>query len=689
MAFEGEVFCVRWKTEVRQAPGQGSPLFYTARAGQLFKRLGLPVQLADGTHRIPVLPRGWIDADALEPFGEVLNRNRQRETDVVTVPSDGRIAAGEANEIHSMAGFEASSPEPCNWLEVLGDDRKAVEPSEKVLDRDGLRDIDTVTVPCVGRNGAGEPKEIQPMAGVQASSAEPCNWLEVLGDDRKAVEPSEKVLDRDGLRDIDTVTVPCVGRNGAGEPKEIQPMAGVQASSAERCNWLDLLADDRNIGRLRTTLAVQGSASATAGCVPSEQQERSWQPSSQRPIQLKPRCAGSSTPLLAITDGGSLWREPLTKVPLGRQVHLPGVLLSDAGLRQWCDTEGPHHLARLGPGPLDCMDLSHNNLSDQGADDAVSFLLWRGQQTKRLKLFHNGLLEPLALCRLLEDERCGVGAVDGIMELHLSHNQMNLSIVERLLTSVATRLYKEARPLRPPLWLRVEHNNLDSEAKDLLKEIDSGVKLCFECGIKIKGRRLGCNLAHCRYGADVHLVLTMKTIDTEESNEYLALFFFCLGRGLLALRVPSGLLAFWHDRAHGFRRRLRHCVARGVHRRRRARGRRLDLAVAAQRRRWQLWRQRLQPRFAAQAAAQDADRRRRPPRRGRVLTALRRTLARTLAFATRGARSGPTRCAIRGRRLPSAVGRLPRIAPPLSRRQMIAQRMSCKRARPAASCKDD
>jgi len=240
------------------------------------------------------------------------------------------------------------------------------------------------------------------------------------------------------------------------------------------------------------------------------QSRRSSRP--QRTCQLKPRCASSSKPLLAVADGGSLWGEPLTKVPPGRQIHLPGVLLSDAGLRQWFDVEGPRHLARLGPGPLDCMDLSHNNLSDQGADNAVSFLLWRGQPTKRLKLFHNCLREPQALCRLLEDERCGVGAIDGITELHLSHNQMNMSMLERLLGSLATRLNKEGKPLRPPLWLRMEHNNLDSGAEDLLKETYSGVKLCFECGIK--GRRQGCNLARCRYGADVHLVLTMVDSST-------------------------------------------------------------------------------------------------------------------------------------------------------------------------------
>jgi len=414
MALEGELFRVRCASEVRQAPGHGSPLLYTAGVGQLVKRIGLPVQLADGTHRVPVLPRGWVNAEALDPIAvdEVVDRCSPREIETLQVRSVG--SPEEPEEIQPMPGAQASSAEPCNWQELLGDNRN-----------------------------------------LRASSAEPCNWLELLGDSRD-----------------------------------------LRTSSAEPCNWLRLLADDRNIGRPGTTHAVQGSN------------------------HLKPRCATSSTAPQAVTDGWSLWREPLTKVPPGRQVHLPGVLRSDAGLRQWFDTEGTRHLERLGPGPLDCMDLSHNCLSDQGADDAVSFLLWRGQQTKRLKLFHNYLLEPLALCRLIEDERCGVGAVDGIRELHLSHNQMKISVLERLLSSVATRLDnmdKEARPWRPPLWLRVEHNDLDGEATDLLKETCSGVKLCFDCGVKSSRqcRSQGCTLTHCKNGADVHLGLIMKAGSTE------------------------------------------------------------------------------------------------------------------------------------------------------------------------------
>lgn len=407
MACEGEVFRVRWASEVRQAPGDGSPLLFTVRVGQLVTRSGLPVRLADGTHRIPVLPRGWVNADALDPTAV-----------------------------------------------------------DEVVDRDSLSKIETVPVQSVGRLSAGESTEIQPMPSTQASSSEFCNWQELLGDNRK-----------------------------------------LRASREEPCNWLRLLADDRSIGRPGTTPAVQRNTQATAGPVPSEQEECGWQLSPQRHTH----------------SNWSLWREPLTKVPPGRQVHLPGVLRSDAGLRQWFDTEGIRHLERLGPGPLDCMDLSHNNLSDHGADDAVNFLLWRGQPTKRLKLFHNYLLEPLALCRLLEDERCGVGAVDGIRELHLSHNQLNSSILDRLLSSVATRLDivdKKARPLRPPLWLRLEHNDLDGEAMDLLKETCSGVNLCFECGIKGRrhGRRQGCTLDHCNHGADVHVLLSMEAGSTERKR---------------------------------------------------------------------------------------------------------------------------------------------------------------------------
>lgn len=226
---------------------------------------------------------------------------------------------------------------------------------------------------------------------------------------------------------------------------------------------------------------------------------------SRTDIQLVPR-SPERLALAAQLEGPP---PPLTRLPPGRQMHCPGVVCSDEGLREWLASEGPRHLDMLGPGALDCVDFSHNSLTDEGADRLVDFLLGRSQPTRRLKLFHNRLREPRALCRLLEDPHCGVGAPDGIAELHLSHNLVRRTMVQQLLNSVGCRVAKLGGPLRPPLWLRLERNTeLSDEAQSLAKEGGQfGVKLCLEAS----SRKSGCTLRRCRYGADVHLVFSVLT----------------------------------------------------------------------------------------------------------------------------------------------------------------------------------
>jgi len=203
------------------------------------------------------------------------------------------------------------------------------------------------------------------------------------------------------------------------------------------------------------------------------------------------------------------WHAPLTKQPPGRQVHLPGVVQSDEGLQRWLEEDGPEHLERLGPGPLDCVDVSHNNLTDEGADTLLRFLLRRQQSTRRLKLFHNRIREPYALCEFLEDPVCGVGAYDGLGELHLSHNHVTVRMLEWILKSVGHAVRAAGGSLRPPLWIRVEHNGtLTHDAVHLTKaETLHGIRLCSPHDLK----RSGCGVKHCKYHADVHLVMQVKS----------------------------------------------------------------------------------------------------------------------------------------------------------------------------------
>lgn len=203
-------------------------------------------------------------------------------------------------------------------------------------------------------------------------------------------------------------------------------------------------------------------------------------------------------------DSSLQWKEPMTRTPPGKQVHLPGVVGDDEGLRNWLRHEAPKHLEKFGGKPLDCVDVSYNNLTDRGANMLTRFLLQHRLPTRRVKLFHNQLENPIDICELIEDSVCGVGSRDGLTELHMSHNFVTAKFLGSVLTSVSRRV-RDAGNLRPPLWLRVERNgDLKSDA-DAGRCLETpGLKLCFNGGSK----QSGCTLRSCKQGADVHVVFT-------------------------------------------------------------------------------------------------------------------------------------------------------------------------------------
>lgn len=212
---------------------------------------------------------------------------------------------------------------------------------------------------------------------------------------------------------------------------------------------------------------------------------------------------------MAEESKGDWSRPPLTPPPPGRQVHLPGVVLSDDGLQRWLHEEADRHLDRLGRGPLDCVDVSHNSLTDKGVNALVDYLLRRQQPTRRLKLFHNRLREPPSISDLIEDKWCGIGARDGLCELHLSHNLITVSMLDNLLDSIGRAIAACGGWLRPPLYVRLELNPSLEETDTTRFAKDDGsrrFKICLSAG----NSKSGCRLGHCRQGADVHLMLTRK-----------------------------------------------------------------------------------------------------------------------------------------------------------------------------------
>mmetsp|Transcript_64565 Transcript_64565/g.154253 ORF Transcript_64565/g.154253 Transcript_64565/m.154253 type:complete len:388 (-) Transcript_64565:474-1637(-) len=99
-------FVLTCTAEVRQAPGLTSTLLRTVQQGSRVKQAGRSITI-DGVERIPVLPRGWLNRDVLEPVSDT-PAGEQPET-----PSSllGAVADGEAPKALRAAppGLEASS----------------------------------------------------------------------------------------------------------------------------------------------------------------------------------------------------------------------------------------------------------------------------------------------------------------------------------------------------------------------------------------------------------------------------------------------------------------------------------------------------------------------------------------------------------------------------------------------------
>mmetsp|Transcript_24272 Transcript_24272/g.53945 ORF Transcript_24272/g.53945 Transcript_24272/m.53945 type:complete len:576 (-) Transcript_24272:171-1898(-) len=86
-------FRVRYPAEVRQAASSTSPLLQTAPAGKVVKQMGSAVDVPGVGRRVPLMPRGWIDADALEPMSA--DPPRGSTTSPGSVPSQAPEPGGE------------------------------------------------------------------------------------------------------------------------------------------------------------------------------------------------------------------------------------------------------------------------------------------------------------------------------------------------------------------------------------------------------------------------------------------------------------------------------------------------------------------------------------------------------------------------------------------------------------------
>ena len=118
-----------------------------------------------------------------------------------------------------------------------------------------------------------------------------------------------------------------------------------------------------------------------------------------------------------------------------------------------------------------------------------------------------GMSGPPSMCDLIRDGCCGIGARNGLSELHLSHNLITESMVDNLLDATGKAIAACGGRLRQPFYLRMELNStLEGIDPKRFSEDDGkrGFKICLSAGYQ----KSGCNIKHCRHGADVHLILS-------------------------------------------------------------------------------------------------------------------------------------------------------------------------------------
>jgi len=113
---ESQNFTVRVEADVRQAPSRTSTLLHVAQPGRRVKQMG-PAITVDGVSRVPLLPRGWIDAVVLEPEDGAAALGDPAASPQATCSGGGdKDAAGGA--------APAAGSAPSSLLEQLRDDRQ-------------------------------------------------------------------------------------------------------------------------------------------------------------------------------------------------------------------------------------------------------------------------------------------------------------------------------------------------------------------------------------------------------------------------------------------------------------------------------------------------------------------------------------------------------------------------------------
>lgn len=147
-------------------------------------------------------------------------------------------------------------------------------------------------------------------------------------------------------------------------------------------------------------------------------------------------------------------------------LQLEGRNLGDDGLKKYLDEERCklEQLISENSSVLEFVNVSGNNLSDDGVETLVDFLQAQEKPLKRLDVRNNRLTEPLALCQILREGTCGLSSSQGLRQLALTGNP----ITDVGFISIFDEMYQlkvnSGGTLRPPFEIEVDKNAPAGEA---------------------------------------------------------------------------------------------------------------------------------------------------------------------------------------------------------------------------------
>lgn len=152
--------------------------------------------------------------------------------------------------------------------------------------------------------------------------------------------------------------------------------------------------------------------------------------------------------------------------------------LGDDGLRNYLEQENDS----FENSSFEVVNLAGNELTDAGLATLVEFLLAKQKPLKRLDLCRNRLVEPAALCEILQEGTCGLSSSHGLRTLALIGNPVTDVGFVSIFDAIYQLKINSGGDLCPPFQLKVDSNPPPGEApdrEDMFQTIaQMGLRIC-------------------------------------------------------------------------------------------------------------------------------------------------------------------------------------------------------------------